>query len=118
MSPDDFSAITPLTPTPTAQLEYAREHAKRRKPAAPAIDPLLVDAAGAGAMTGFSRATWWKLQVSGRCPAPIRCGRKVLWRVSDLRAWAEAGCPPRDRVKVRNYLHAKVAELERIGMTK
>jgi predicted DNA-binding transcriptional regulator AlpA len=59
--------------------------------------PLLVPAADAGALSGVSRSSWWALHSSGRCPMPVRLGRKVLWRVDELRAWVAAGCPPRTK---------------------
>jgi predicted DNA-binding transcriptional regulator AlpA len=50
---------------------------------APTIEPLAVDAAGAARICGLSRAMWWKLDSSGRCPAPVRLGRRCLWRVDE-----------------------------------
>ncbi len=78
---------------------------------APPIEPLAVDAVTAGRICGFGRASWWKLQLSGRCPAPIRVGRKVLWRVDELRQRVAAGMPPRDAAKLAEYRKAKTAEL-------
>ncbi|MBX3363152.1 MAG: helix-turn-helix domain-containing protein [Phycisphaeraceae bacterium] len=31
---------------------------------------------------------------AGRIPAPIRIGRSVRWRESEIAAWIAAGCPP------------------------
>ena len=27
-------------------------------------------------------------------PKPVRLGRRVVWRVEELKAWVDAGCPP------------------------
>lgn len=85
-----------------------------RKPE-PETCALLLDARAAGALCGFSRASWWKLQQSGRCPLPIRLGRKVLWRRSDLEGWIAQGCPPRDAARAAEYRHVKALELATIG---
>lgn len=61
------------------------------------LEPALVGAKGAAALTGVSRATWYRLRSSGRCPRPIRLGARVLWRVEELRDWVRAGCPGRAR---------------------
>ncbi len=57
----------------------------------------LVDAGEAARMHAIGRATWWKLHASGRVPAPIRLGRRTLWRRAELEAWVSAGAPPRER---------------------
>ena len=66
-------------------------------PSPPVTPPLLVDARGAAALCGVSRAHWLALNSSGRVPMPVRLGRRVLWRVLELTAWSEAECPARDR---------------------
>jgi len=33
--------------------------------------------------------------VSGKLPAPIRIGRAKRWRITEIDAWLEAGCPDR-----------------------
>lgn len=38
-----------------------------------------------------------RLHASGRLPRPRRLGRAVRWSETELRAWIQAGCPPRDR---------------------
>ena len=38
----------------------------------------------------------WKLASSGRMPAPLRLGRSVRWRASDIAEWIRLGCPARD----------------------
>ena len=62
-----------------------------------AVAPMLVDARQAAAICNVSIRTWWTLHASGRCPLPVRLGRRTLWRSAELAAWIEARCPPRDR---------------------
>jgi excisionase family DNA binding protein len=59
--------------------------------------PLLVPAVEAARLCGVSRAMWYRLLSAGRTPLPIRLGRRMLWRVSELKEWVEAGCPARER---------------------
>lgn len=35
------------------------------------------------------------MDAGGEMPRPIRKGRKVLWRLDEIRRWVEAGCPDR-----------------------
>ena len=63
----------------------------------PTTDRLLVDSVEAARLCGISRTTWWSLHSSGRVPAPVRLGRRTLWRADELRRWTEGGCPPRER---------------------
>jgi len=36
---------------------------------------------------------------AGRTPAPVRLGKRTLWRIQDLEAWVASGCPPRWRAE-------------------
>ncbi len=45
---------------------------------------------------GVSTRQVWKLASSGRLPAPIRLGRSVRWRESDLDRFIALGCPARE----------------------
>jgi predicted DNA-binding transcriptional regulator AlpA len=58
---------------------------------------LLVDAREAARLLGIARSSFWSLHAAGRVPAPVKLGRRTLWRVIELSAWTQAGCPPRDR---------------------
>jgi len=82
---------------------------------APAPAPLAVDADGFAELASISRAMVFKLDASGRCPAPVRIGRAVRWRVDDIRQWLANGCPPRDRAKAVAWAKCKSAELGRLG---
>ena len=65
------------------------------------IEPLLLDAKCAAALCGVSARHWATLGSEGLIPAPVRLGRRVLWRAEELRAWTRAGCPPRLRWQER-----------------
>jgi prophage regulatory protein len=41
------------------------------------------------ARTGLSRSTIWRLVRKGDLPSPIKIGRSVRWRESDLDKWEE-----------------------------
>ncbi|HEY7157901.1 MAG TPA: hypothetical protein VH575_28345 [Gemmataceae bacterium] len=81
---------------PTPDANGAAPDAGKRPPAEPAAPPLLVRRREAARLCGLSPASWDRLHVSGRCPAPVRLGGAVLWRVAELIAWTEAGCPDRE----------------------
>jgi predicted DNA-binding transcriptional regulator AlpA len=67
----------------------------------PPIAPLLIDARAAGRLCGIGRTAWYALVSSGRAPAAIRLGGRVLWHRDTLAAWCAAGCPSRDIWEVR-----------------
>ncbi|MFC1761808.1 helix-turn-helix transcriptional regulator [Planctomycetota bacterium] len=46
--------------------------------------------------TGLSERTIWRLCDSAKMPAPIRIGRSVRWRRSDILRWIQLGCPNRE----------------------
>lgn len=70
-------------------------------PVATVAAPLAVDAAGAARLLGVGRSTWCSLLAADRTPVGFRIGRRRLWLVSELTAWAEAGAPPRVRWEAR-----------------
>ncbi len=52
------------------------------------------------ALGGVSVSGVERLHNSGRLgPRPIRLGRLVRFNAAELRAWADAGCPPRHEWK-------------------
>jgi len=58
------------------------------------------------AATKLSSRQIWKLNATGRIPAPLRISRSCRWRASDISRWCELGCPSRDRFE---------AEIERLA---
>jgi prophage regulatory protein len=61
---------------------------------------LLISARDAAAMCSVAVSTWYSWLSSGRVPAPLRLGGRVLWRRGELEAWVDAGCPPRCKWEV------------------
>lgn len=45
------------------------------------------------ALTGFARSHIHALVNTGRMPKPLKIGRSIRWRASDIDAWIDAGCP-------------------------
>lgn len=45
------------------------------------------------AKLGVSRRKIWSMASAGQMPAPVRMGRSVRWRQSDIERWVELGCP-------------------------
>lgn len=60
-------------------------------------------AADLARLLGLSERTDWRLASAGNLPQPIRLGRSVRWRVAEIQAWLEQGCPGRREWKV--FLH-------------
>ena len=55
---------------------------------------LAVDIRGAAALLSISPSHLFALQCAGKFgPAGFRLGRSRRFLISELRAWAEAGCP-------------------------
>jgi predicted DNA-binding transcriptional regulator AlpA len=66
-----------------------------RLKAEPDTRPLLVNAATAAKLCGRSLRTWRSWDATGRTPEPVRIGGSILWRLDEIQAWVEAGCPLR-----------------------
>jgi predicted DNA-binding transcriptional regulator AlpA len=65
-------------------------------PENPSAESLLIRSTNAAGLCGISRATWHRLRAAGKLgPEPIRLGRSVLYRRTEVESWAEAGCPDR-----------------------
>jgi len=51
---------------------------------------------------GISAATGWRWLASGRIgPRPLRFGRTLRWRASEVRNWINSGCPRREAWEAR-----------------
>ena len=58
---------------------------------------LLLSARDAAKLLGCGERTLHKYNAAGTIPAPVRLGRRWVWRRLELIAWTRAGCPPRAR---------------------
>ena len=52
--------------------------------------PRMIDVTEVATILNVSTRTVWRLVSSGDLPQPIRFGRNVRWRCSDIEAWIEA----------------------------
>jgi predicted DNA-binding transcriptional regulator AlpA len=77
-----------------AKLDRLADALERRDSTPP---PELVGADGVGALLGVGSRTVRRLDDSGQLPQPVRVGGSIRWRLSELRQWIDAGCPPRQR---------------------
>ena len=62
-----------------------------------ASERLAIPASAVAKLLSISERHVWALNTSGRLPRPARYGRAVRWNLAELRAWQDAGSPPRDR---------------------
>jgi len=58
---------------------------------------LLLEADDAAGLLGVSRSAFYRLDLKGLVPRPIRLGKLRRWSRLELRRWVEAGCPTRGR---------------------
>ena len=71
------------------------------------LDAVLVGDNAAGRICGVSGRTWRRMASAGETPAPVRLGGKLRrWRVDELKRWAEARCPSRERWESLEVSHA------------
>ena len=64
---------------------------KRRR-----LSPLVVDSRRLTKLLSCGLRTVRTWDAAGKLPAPIRLGGRVVWRVSEIRAWLKAGAPDRE----------------------
>jgi len=55
----------------------------------------LLSAADCARMCHISKRQWFRLNSSGKIPAPVRIGGSVRWRQSDIEHWLDLCCPDR-----------------------
>ncbi len=60
------------------------------------IKHVLVDSKTAASACGVGLTLWKELNVTGRCPQPVKLNSKTLWAVRHLELWALYNCPSRD----------------------
>ncbi len=67
----------------------------------------LVTPADLGAMFRIGRSKLYEMKSAGQLPRPVRLGRCVRWRLSDINAWIAAGCPSQERFEAMRKAGAK-----------
>lgn len=60
----------------------------------------LLTAKAVGEMLSLSKRTIFRLDCSGKIPAPVRINFSVRWRQSDIENWVACGCPDRKTFEV------------------
>src|SRR5262249_49265969 len=65
------------------------------------LPPLLVDVAGLAALLSRSVASLHRDDAAERLPAAVWIGGSKRWRVRDITAWVEQGCPSRAEFEAR-----------------
>ena len=63
--------------------------------------PLVVDAKRLAKLLCCGLRTIRTHDAAGKLPAPVRIGGRVVWRVSEIRAWLDAGAPDRETWEAR-----------------
>ena len=81
------------------QMNEPCAHNLRTSQQAPPAEPLLVDKPWT--LCCISRATWFRLEVSGKTPLAVKLGRRKLYRPRDLALWVQWGCPDREEFEAR-----------------
>lgn len=54
---------------------------------------LLVNADKLAEMLDISVRTLWRLRSAGKLPLALKVGGCVRWRLAEVHAWIDAGCP-------------------------
>lgn len=66
-----------------------------------AVREKLLTAEGVGEMLSLSKRQIFRLNSSGKIPAPVKIGGSVRWRAGDIDRWIEWGCPNQVEFKAR-----------------
>jgi predicted DNA-binding transcriptional regulator AlpA len=56
---------------------------------------LVLTANEAAALFCKQPRTWRRWDAAGKIPRPVSIGRARYWRLEELKAWIDAGCPRR-----------------------
>ncbi len=56
--------------------------------------PLLVNVEVLSQLLGVSVRSVWRMHSGHRIPKPVRLAGSVRWRLGEIQAWVDAGCPP------------------------
>jgi predicted DNA-binding transcriptional regulator AlpA len=66
------------------------------------VGPLLIDGRHFAGLLGVSLATFYRMKAAGKLPRQIELSRGChRWRLADIRAWIDGGCPPIKEWEVR-----------------
>jgi excisionase family DNA binding protein len=55
--------------------------------------PLLISAEELAKLMHVSERTLWRLLSAGKVPRPVRIGRNTRWKLAEVTAWIDRGCP-------------------------
>jgi predicted DNA-binding transcriptional regulator AlpA len=89
--PDEGVVVTPLEKAKAVDYRAAVFMGK-----VPEEAGLLLNSWDVAKLMSVSRRTWAKLHAMEAIPAPVRIGRRtVRWRLAEIIAWIDSGCPPR-----------------------
>jgi hypothetical protein len=70
---------------------------KSNKQDQPVVTPLLLNGKAVAAALSIGLSLLYQMDRSGQLgPMGLRLGRRRLWRLEELRAWVQAGCPRRE----------------------
>lgn len=53
----------------------------------------LITASETAKLLGIGVSTFWRTQSAGKIPEPVHLGGRTLWRIEEIKAWVNAGCP-------------------------
>jgi predicted DNA-binding transcriptional regulator AlpA len=56
-------------------------------------DSVCIDVEDLSTLLKKSRATLHRYRAQGKLPKPLGLGKGLRWRLSEIQAWIEAGCP-------------------------
>ncbi len=59
--------------------------------------PQLISPAELAAVLCIGRSKLYEMKSAGQLPRPIKLGRSVRWRLSDIDQWLALGCPSQER---------------------
>jgi predicted DNA-binding transcriptional regulator AlpA len=73
-------------------------------PSSAAAQPLLIGKRPLSQLLGVSERTLGRMDAAGRIPRAVVCNRTKKWRLAEIRAWVDAGCPDRKTwEKIRTF---------------
>lgn len=64
-----------------------------RAPGARHVERVLLTKREAADFCGLACSTFDRYRAAGWVPKPVKIGNVIRWKLDDLRAWLEAGCP-------------------------